>query len=156
MLLCPWNSPGKSTGVDCHFLVQGIFPTQGSNLGLLHCRRIPYCLSHQGSPCFFIGRGENLLHRPAGWFSSLSSWALGRNHSICRVKWGEITSGTICPYRLYLFAIHQLLLSFTSVCNVNDHFSLKLHNDAQLKKVIESAKREQMEVFSPICIFIKK
>ena len=28
---CPWNSPGKSTGVDCHFLLQGIFPTQGSN-----------------------------------------------------------------------------------------------------------------------------
>ena len=36
-LLCPWNSLGKSTGMGCHFLLQGIFPTQGSNLGLLHC-----------------------------------------------------------------------------------------------------------------------
>ena len=39
-LLCPWDFPGKSTGVGCHFLLQGIFPTQGSNLGLLHCRQI--------------------------------------------------------------------------------------------------------------------
>ena len=30
-LLCPWNSPGKNIGVDCHFLLQGIFPTQGSS-----------------------------------------------------------------------------------------------------------------------------
>ena len=35
-LLCPWDSPDQNTGVDYHFLLQGIFPTQGSNLGLLH------------------------------------------------------------------------------------------------------------------------
>ena len=35
-LLCPWDSPGKNTGVGCHTLLQGIFPTQGSNLCLLH------------------------------------------------------------------------------------------------------------------------
>ena len=49
-LLCPWNSPGKNTGVGCHFLLQGIFLIQGSNTGLLHCRWIPYCLSHRESP----------------------------------------------------------------------------------------------------------
>ena len=43
-------SPGKYTGVSCHALLHGIFPTQGSNQGLLHCRWILYCLSHQGSP----------------------------------------------------------------------------------------------------------
>ena len=48
-LLCPWDSPGKSTGVGCHFLLQGIFLTQGSNPGLLHCRQMLYLLSHQGS-----------------------------------------------------------------------------------------------------------
>ena len=41
--------PGKSTGVGCHFLLQRIFPTQGSNLGLPHCRQTLYHLSHQGS-----------------------------------------------------------------------------------------------------------
>ena len=49
-LLCPWNFPGKNTGVGCHFLLQGIFPTQGLNPGLLHCRQMLYHLSHQGSP----------------------------------------------------------------------------------------------------------
>ena len=45
-LLYPWNSPGKNTGVGSHSLLQGIFLTQGLNLGLLHCRQILYCLSH--------------------------------------------------------------------------------------------------------------
>ena len=39
-LLCPWDSPGKSTGVGCHSFLQGIFLTQGLNSGLLHCRQI--------------------------------------------------------------------------------------------------------------------
>ena len=42
--------PGKNTGVCCHSLLQGIFPTQRLNLGLLHCRQILYQLSHQASP----------------------------------------------------------------------------------------------------------
>ena len=43
------NSPGKNTEMNCHSL-KGIFQTQGSNLGLLHCRQILYHLNHQGSP----------------------------------------------------------------------------------------------------------
>jgi len=39
------DSPGKNAGVDCNALLQ-IFPTQGSNLGLLHCRQILHCVSH--------------------------------------------------------------------------------------------------------------
>ena len=46
----PWNSPGQKTGVDSYFPLQGIFPTQGSNPGVPHCRWILYQLSHQGSP----------------------------------------------------------------------------------------------------------
>ena len=49
-LLRPWDSPGKSTGVGCHCLLQGIFLTQGSNPSLLQCRQILYHLSHRGSP----------------------------------------------------------------------------------------------------------
>ena len=48
-LLCPWDFPGKNTGVGCHSLLQGIFLIQGSNLGLLHFRQIRNRLSHQGS-----------------------------------------------------------------------------------------------------------
>ena len=42
-------SPGKNPGVGCHSFLQRIFLSQGSNLGLPHCRQILYCLSHQGS-----------------------------------------------------------------------------------------------------------
>ena len=56
--LCPWDSPGKHTAVGSHPLLQGIFPTQGLNLGLLHCRQILYHLSHQGSP----SRPKTLCH----------------------------------------------------------------------------------------------
>ena len=45
-----WGSPGKNAGVGSHSLLQGIFPTQGSNPGLLHCRQVPYHLDHWGSP----------------------------------------------------------------------------------------------------------
>ena len=53
--LCPWDSPGKSTGVGCHALLQGTFLTQESNpqlLHLLHCRQIFffYLLSHLETP----------------------------------------------------------------------------------------------------------
>ena len=44
------DSPGKNTGVACHALLQGIFPTQGLNPGPPHCKRVLYQLSHHGSP----------------------------------------------------------------------------------------------------------
>ena len=49
-LLCPWDFPGKNTRVGCHTPLQGIFPTQGSNLCLLHWQADSSLLSHQGSP----------------------------------------------------------------------------------------------------------
>ena len=49
-LYSPWNSPAQNTGVGSFSLLQGISPIQGSNPGLLHCRRILYQMSHMGSP----------------------------------------------------------------------------------------------------------
>ena len=49
-LLCPWDSPGRNTGVGSHSHLQGIFPAQGSNPGILLCRQILYHLSHHRSP----------------------------------------------------------------------------------------------------------
>ena len=49
-LYSPGNCLGQNTGMGSLFLLQGIFPTQGSNPGLLHCGRILYQLSHKGSP----------------------------------------------------------------------------------------------------------
>ena len=49
-LFSPWNSPGQNTRVGSLSLLQGIFPTQGPNPGLPHCRQILYQLSHRESP----------------------------------------------------------------------------------------------------------
>ena len=62
----PWNSPGQNTGVGSHSLRQQIFPTQGSNPGLPHCRQIVYQLNHQGNP--------RILEWVATPFSRGSSW----------------------------------------------------------------------------------
>ena len=63
---CSWpgssahgDSPGKDIGVGCHALLQGVFSTQESNLGLLHHRRILYQLSHKGSPDKEISKGAH-------------------------------------------------------------------------------------------------
>ena len=49
-LYSPWSSPGQNTGLGSLSFLQGIFPTQGSNPGLPHCRQILYQLRHQGNP----------------------------------------------------------------------------------------------------------
>ena len=66
-LYSPWNSPGQNTGVGSCFLLQGIFPTQGSNPGLPHCRWILYHQSHQVNPW--------ILEWVAHPFSRESSWS---------------------------------------------------------------------------------
>ena len=71
----PWNSPGNNTGVGSLSLLQGIFPTQGSNPGLPHCRWTVYQLSHKESP--------RILERVAYPFSSGSSWPRNRTGVSC-------------------------------------------------------------------------
>ena len=65
-LYSPWTPPGQNTEVGSLSLLQGIFPTQGSNPGLSYCRQILYQLSHKGSP--------QILGWVAYPFSSGSSW----------------------------------------------------------------------------------
>ena len=56
------DSLGKNTGAGCHALLQCIFPTQGSNPGLPHCRCFLYRLSHQGSPYSLFSSVQSLSH----------------------------------------------------------------------------------------------
>ena len=67
-LLCPRNCPSKNTGVGCHALLQGIFLTQVSNSGLLHCRQILYQLSYPGRFSFNIS--------PSSEYSELISFRI--------------------------------------------------------------------------------
>ena len=71
----PGDSPGKNTGVGCHALLQGIFPTQGSNPDLLNCGQFLYHLSHQGSP--------KMLEWVAYPFSRGPSWPRNQTRVSC-------------------------------------------------------------------------
>ena len=72
-LLRPWDFPSKNTGMGCCFLLQGLFPTQGSNPGLPHCRQTLYCLSHQGSPNIAIDQRKLFFWWNVSWNASLES-----------------------------------------------------------------------------------
>ena len=79
----PWNSPGWNSGVGSLSLLQGIFPTQGSNPGLPHCRQILYQLNHKGSP--------RILEWVAYLFSNRSSWPR-KQIEVSRIAGGFFTN----------------------------------------------------------------
>ena len=110
------DSPGKNTRVDCHALLQEIFPTQGSNPGFLHCRVILYHLSHQGNP--------GILKWVAYPFSRVSSWPRNR----IKVSWiavGLFTSWTtrkpslafFLNYLFYFTTLHWFCHTLTWICH---------------------------------------
>ena len=96
-----WNSPGQNTGVGSHSLLKGIFPTQGSNFGLLHCRQILHHLSQQISVWRVAVHGQrphriprNAPPSPPAWLALVSSrWESGVH------PW---TSWALCPLQLLL------------------------------------------------------
>ena len=97
------DSPGKNTGVGCHALLQGIFPTQGSNPGLPHCRRILYCLSHQGKPI--------LIHQIlCQYVSRFCSWYKENK------EWGKCSSSI----KVFLFLFNSELAILLWLCSVTD------------------------------------
>ena len=86
--LCPWNSPGKNTGLGCHSLLQGIFPTRDwiQVFHIAHCRLVLYHLGHKGSPrtlqwiAYSFSKGSSSLPRNWTWVSCITdrffaSWA---------------------------------------------------------------------------------
>ena len=85
-LYSPWNSLGQNTGVDSLSLLQGIFPTQGLNAGLLHCRQIVYQLSPKRSPrilewvaCHFSSRSSQHRNQTGvSWVAGgfFTNWAI--------------------------------------------------------------------------------
>ena len=86
------DSPGKNTGVGCHTLLQGIFPSQGSNPGLPHCRPILCHRSHQGSPLPCL-RYDNLLEQFTEFrkrlYFCLLLYCKGYKSGTAKCKWSK-------------------------------------------------------------------
>ena len=90
------DSPSKNTGVGCHALLQGIFPTQGLNLGLLHCRQILYQLSYPGSPEYPWSNGNwvgLIIERWGEYWASLKYAGNAKSVKLKSQHCGEKGSG---------------------------------------------------------------
>ena len=113
-LYSPWNSPGQNTGVGSLFLLQGIFPTQGSNPGLLHCKLILYRLSHKRSP--------RILKWVAYSFSIGSSRPRNWTRISCTEGW-FFTNGAIreIPFKKFRWPIiEDEMVGWHHWCNGNE------------------------------------
>ena len=96
------DSSGKNTGVDCHIFLQGLIPTQGSNLSLPHCRQIFYHLSHQGS--------LRILEWVAYPFSRGFSWPRNQNGVSC-ITGGFFTSWATREAQYWLYTLSSRVVS---------------------------------------------
>ena len=85
-LLWPWGSPGESTGVGCHALLQGIFPIQGSKPGLWHCRQILYHLSHQEINNFYL-----LVRRKILFKREVTPWMTWKFRAPSQAEWARLS-----------------------------------------------------------------
>ena len=113
--LCPWDSPGKNTGMGCHFLPQGIFPTQVLNTRLLHWQADSSLLNHQGNPTILM-----ML------FISLKvSTCVGEERRVLMdslIAWLSVT----CIYVGYVSSISCFLPLYP--CSMNTSFQLSKHS----------------------------
>ena len=103
-LYSPWKSPGQNIGVSSCSLLQGIFPTEGSNPGLPHCRWMLYQLSHWGSPRILEWvaypfsrevsqpRDQTVVSHTAGGF--FTNWATTRE--ACDIRWWNEKWKKVC------------------------------------------------------------
>ena len=112
------NLPGSpvhgiliNTGVGCHALLQGVFPTQGLNLSLLHC---VYLLSHQ-AVCLSTeppGKPRNLVYTKTN--DCMQSW----NSIVCFKQKGVVCLGLLWPAFIYYIVIRELKISSLCCCSV--------------------------------------
>ena len=102
----PWDSPGKNTGECCHFFLQGIFQTQESNPGLLHCRQIRYQLSHlliSMFKCTKIREQSCLLRKNTNIHQHESlEWLFYYSFSECTERFSSLTSICSNPEKKFM------------------------------------------------------
>ena len=92
------DPPGKNIGVGCHALLQGIFPTEGLNPGLPHCRQFLYCLNSQGNPITTLSKTKRFVHWKSGGNCYLSIIFLIIQQEPYRMKSpSQIRHSSSCP-----------------------------------------------------------
>ena len=111
-LLCPWDFLGKNTEVGCHFLLQRIFLTQGSNSDLLHCRQILYHLSYQESKLTVVHNTTTMYY-----CSCLeNSMDIGTWHGFARC-WPRLSTSASA----HVLLLTSVIISHTNAKSLNPH-----------------------------------
>ena len=117
-LLCPWDFPGKNTGVGCHFLLQGIFLTWGSNLVLLHWQEDSFITVPLGNLLLLDG-SRGLIHNKAH-FSQVSPFvrqvSLG---FLTQIQQDNQSTPLNISLRLSLALRNYLFTTFLKLSNVH-------------------------------------
>ena len=106
-LLCPQNFPSKNTGVGCHFLLQGIFPTQGSNPPLLHWQEDFFTTAPPGKSIEKCTQEKNLAKSNCSCEEGASLW----EHIVVRSAGHKSVSSTSAPQK----AVTLVMWSSTEV-----------------------------------------
>ena len=125
-LYSPWNSPGQNAGVGSLSLLQGIFPTQGSNLGLLHSRQIFLPAEPQEKP------------RIIEWNAN---WVVTCHASLLHVRCSENEFSIFKPLVEFIIAVHAAILEFfwKHIQNIDSVLSTFIHaRSDQIRSVAQS------------------
>ena len=150
-LYSPWNSPGQNTGVGCHALLQGIFPIQGLNPGLPHCRRILYQLSHKGRPSILewvVSPFSSRSSQPRNWtgvsciaggfFTNWASPCISHVGSLtastCARQWKSEEGG--CFHHPFIHSADTFCLWGGTVLEVEDAIRWEIHTALALKSFL--------------------
>ena len=132
-LLCPWDASGKNTGVGCHYLLQGIFPTQGLNPHLLHCRQILSLLSQQGSlqNAIYTKFYQPIFCQKSAPYQKAQKMTTISTIFIMFSMWISLTWATKCP-RDEGRGIQRKVLHDTSPNGMTDQYSTQVSLDLPL------------------------
>ena len=103
-----WDSPGKNSRVGFHYLLQGIFPTQEPNPGLLHCRQVPSQLSYKGSPLLLLLLFKISLIIPLLSISASSPHLFSLGKLLQPPNWPS------CLYTLFHLSPREMVLTYIS------------------------------------------
>ena len=118
-LLCPWNFLGKNTGMGCHFLLRGIFPTQGLNMCVLHCRQVLYhCATCEASILHLILTKRPGNHIPVNTCApntaaAAAAKSLQLRLTLCNPKDGSPT-GSPVPGILQARTLEWIAIAFSN------------------------------------------
>ena len=129
-LYSPWNSPGQNTGVGSLSFLQGIFPTQESNWGLLHCRQILYQLSYQGSP---RGHEPTLKWWLTCWIAEMITSDLDHHINFvdkAAVLWQSLSKLYLSNLVIYILSLD--MMPFVKSSLIHRHASSINHQDPVL------------------------